>query len=107
MIKKITNKKKGITEIVDISKPFHPNFNKEYTKMYDHDKEVFKKYNGVFSNLYDSSHRNGNLVVPFRSDKLSHKKRVHDNQNSNANASFERKMGYSDKVRKDFNSSAH
>ena len=55
--------------------------------------------NGSFSYLYDSSHRNGNLVVPFRSDKNAHMKRMIDNQGSYANKSFSRKNEYSNKLR--------
>jgi len=97
--KKITNKKKGITEIVDISKPFFHNFNKNFENIFEDKKEIFRKYNGSFSYLYDSSHRNGNLVVPFRSDKNAHMKRMIDNQGSYANKSFSRKNEYSNKLR--------
>jgi len=94
---KFAIKKKGITEIVDISNPAYPNVNREYEQIYKDNNNVFNQYNGIFSNLYDSVHRNGNLIVPFRSDKATHLKRM-NNANIN-NKLYINSQNYNKSVR--------
>ena len=73
MDKKLANKKKGIAEVEDLSQPYHSNVNKNYVKLYEENKNIFKVYNGIFSHMYDAAHRNGNIVVPFsNSDIINH-----------------------------------
>lgn len=64
--KKVTNKKKGVAEITDLTRPFHPNFNRNYKDYLNENPKIFNAYNGIFSHMYDAAHRNGNIVVPFR-----------------------------------------
>jgi hypothetical protein len=66
--KKITNKKKGVAEIVDLTRPFNPNVSKKYVQTVNDNNSVFHRYNGIFSHMYDAAHRNGNIVVPFRNN---------------------------------------
>jgi len=66
--KKITNKKKGVTEFADLTRYYTPNFIENFKKYTDN--KIFYKYNGIFSYMYNVSHRNGNLAVPFKDKKL-------------------------------------
>ena len=72
--KNIFNKKKGIAEFSDYIKPFNINPNYKFLKRYDENKDRFKFYKGVFSELYDSASKNGNMYLPFRSDNKKKKK---------------------------------
>lgn len=72
--KKMANRKKGLCEFDDITNPFSSNLNKEFNKSLDKHPNMFKRYKGIFSNMYDAAHRNGNLVVPFRREKSLEKK---------------------------------
>ena len=71
--KKIAAKKKGVAEFSDLTRPFNPNFFPIYTNSFNENNNIFMKYNGVFSHLYDSAHKNGDLVVPFRNEKDKNK----------------------------------
>lgn len=62
--KKITNKKKAITEFSDLNKLQNTNFNNDYPQFMKD--KVFHRYNGVFSQMYNVALRNGNLVMPFK-----------------------------------------
>jgi hypothetical protein len=88
--KKITNKKKGVAEIVDLGRPFHSNFNKKYHELVNDNKNIFHVYNGIFSHMYDAAHRNGNIVVPFRNNTQTGEEHHNNNNNyskrSNANS---------------------
>ena len=70
--KAVNNKKKGVAEFSDYLKPFNYNPNKRYLKCYDRNNNRFHFYKGVFSELYDSTARNGNIYIPFKGD--NHKK---------------------------------
>ena len=70
--KAVNNKKKGVAEFSDYLKPFNYNPNKRYLKCYDNNNNRFHFYKGVFSELYDSTARNGNIYIPFKGD--NHKK---------------------------------
>ena len=65
--KKVANKKKGVTEFSDLARSFFPNYNPQYPQ-FEKDK-IFNRYNGLFSQMYNSAWRNGNLVIPFRDKK--------------------------------------
>ena len=65
--KNINHKKKGIAEFSDYLKPYSYNPNMKYLDMYEKNKNRFQRYKGVFSELYDSCSRNGNMYVPFTS----------------------------------------
>ena len=70
----LNNKKKGVAEFSDYLKPFNSNPNKRYLKCYDDNNNRFHFYKGVFSELYDSAARNGNIYMPFKGDKNSKNK---------------------------------
>ena len=63
--KSLYNKRKGFGEIFDLTNVYNKNFNKEYTEKIEKYKQGFFKYNGVFTNMYDSSIRNGKITLPF------------------------------------------
>ena len=67
--KALNNKKKGVAEFSDYLKPFNYNPNKRYLKYYDQNNNRFHFYKGVFSELYDSTARNGNIYIPFKKIK--------------------------------------
>ena len=58
-------KKKGIGEFADLTKTFRVNFNKEFTTQLKENPYRFRKYQGIFSDMYDSSHKNGDIITPF------------------------------------------
>jgi hypothetical protein len=72
--KAVNNKKKGVAEFSDYLKPFNYNPNKRYLKYYDKNNDRFLYYKGVFSELYDSAARNGNIYMPFKGDSQSKNK---------------------------------
>ena len=65
MNKKLYFRKKGISEICDLMQNFYVNIDKEYTKKYMENPKRFYKFNGIFTNMYDSSNRNGKITLPF------------------------------------------
>lgn len=67
--KTLNNKKKGVTEFSNFTNPYYPNYSKHYKEVLDNDNKAFYHYNGVFSELYDSANRNGNIYIPFRPDE--------------------------------------
>jgi hypothetical protein len=75
--RKVMNKKKGIAEIADLMRPFNPNFNKEYTDMYNENNKIFHSCKGIFSHMYDAAHRNGNIIMPFANDVKNNKAKNH------------------------------
>ena len=58
-------KKKGIGEFADLTKTFRVNFNKEFADQLKENPYRFRKYQGIFSDMYDSSHKNGDIITPF------------------------------------------
>lgn len=70
--KKISNKKKGVTEIADLSRKFNPNFNQYFKEVHNENPDSFKRYNGVFTFMYDSAHKNGNIYIPFQKNISQH-----------------------------------
>lgn len=64
--KKVVNKKKGVGEFEEFTRLYYPNFNSNFEKAYNENQDLFKRYRGIFSTMYDRAHKNGNIVVPFR-----------------------------------------
>ena len=69
MNKTLNDRKKGIGEYADLTKTFRLNFNKDFTEKFNSNPFRFHKYNGIFSNMYDASHKNGNIIPPFGHSK--------------------------------------
>ena len=67
--KTMHNKKKGIEEFVVSQRPFGPNYNQKFMKLMRENRERFRKYKGMFTELYDSSIKNGNIFKPFTEKK--------------------------------------
>ena len=65
MNKTLNDRKKGIGEYADLTKTFRLNFNKDFTAKFNSNPFRFHKYTGIFSNMYDASHKNGNIIPPF------------------------------------------
>ena len=70
MDKKIANRKKGICEFFDITNPYSSNIDKNYANCIEKYPTIFRNYMGIFSNMYDAARKNGNLVIPFRKEKI-------------------------------------
>ena len=67
--KTLHNKKKGIGEFVVSQRPFGPNYNQTFIKLMRDNGDRFRKYKGVFTELYDSAIKNGNIFIPFSESK--------------------------------------
>ena len=65
MNKTLNDRKKGIGEYADLTKTFRLNFNKDFAEKFKSNPFRFHKYTGIFSNMYDASHKNGNIIPPF------------------------------------------
>jgi len=66
-------KKKGIGEYADLTKTFRVNFNKEFSQKINENPLRFRKYKGIFSDMYDASHKNGDIITPFGKSKKKNK----------------------------------
>lgn len=66
----IYHHKKGVGEYSDLTKVFAKNFNVQHNKAFEDNPRIFFNYNGIFSHMYDSAHRNGNIIIPFRQTKI-------------------------------------
>lgn len=64
---KTANMKKGICEFSDLTRDYAPNYNPIYKESLENNKGLFRVQTGIFTHLYDRSHRNGNIVAPFGS----------------------------------------
>lgn len=73
--KKVANKKKSIAEFADLTRPFNPNVNPKYKECYSGSENMFHRYNGIYSHMYDAAHRNGNIYVPFRNNAIQSDRR--------------------------------
>ena len=71
---KLNNRKKGVGEYADLTKTFAINPERKFGKAFNEDSKIFRRYTGIFTHLYDSSIRNGKLIMPFTNDKLMYKK---------------------------------
>ena len=65
MNKTLNNRKKGNGEFLDLTKTYRVNINKDFVEKYEQNPKRFLKYNGIFSNMYDAAHKNGNIIRPF------------------------------------------
>lgn len=68
MERKIANRKKGVCEFYDITQPYSSNWDKNYNSSFNEDKNIFKSYQGIFSQMYDAARKNGNISIPFRNE---------------------------------------
>jgi hypothetical protein len=65
MNKTLNYRKKGMGEYNDLTKTFRVNVNKDFVEKFNENPKRFNKYTGIFSNMYDASHKNGNIITPF------------------------------------------
>ena len=69
----IHNRKKGLAEYNDLTMAFNTNFNEDYSKLFKDNSNRFKKFTGIFTNMYDSSIKNGGMGMPFNQKPKSGK----------------------------------
>ena len=55
----MTNRKKGVTEFADLANLSNINPNLDHLKAINDDPYVFRRKNGMFTNLYDAAARFG------------------------------------------------
>ena len=67
--KNIFNRQKGIIEFADLNRVVSPNFNKEYIDLYKNNEQRFRKFNGIFTRMYDVTFKNGGFGKPFEDYK--------------------------------------
>lgn len=85
--KKTFNMKKGICEFSDLIRPYAPNYNDSFSNEFKVNSNIFKKETGVFTHMYDRSHKNGNMVTPFGNrDNSQHKTSILANRYTMKNA---------------------
>jgi len=65
MNKTLNYRKKGMGEYKDLTKTFRVNVNNDFVQKFNENPKRFYKYTGIFSNMYDASHKNGNIITPF------------------------------------------
>ena len=65
MNRTLNYRKKGVGEYADLTKTFRINYNKDFAEKFNSNPYRFRKYTGIFSNMYDASHKNGNIITPF------------------------------------------
>ena len=65
MNKTLNCRKKGNGEYLDLTKTFHVNNNKDFIDKFEQNPGRFLKFTGIFSNMYDAAHKNGNIIKPF------------------------------------------
>ena len=69
MNKTLNDRKKGIGEYADLTKTFRINFNKDFQEKINSNPFRFHKFNGIFTNMYNAAHKNGNIIPPFGHSK--------------------------------------
>ena len=69
MNKTLNYRKLGVGEYADLTKTFRINFNRDFAEKFNKNPFRFHKYTGIFSNMYDASHKNGNIIPPFGHSK--------------------------------------
>ena len=69
MNKTLNDRKKGVGEYADLTRTFRINFNKDFEEKFNKNPFRFHKYTGIFSNMYDASYKNGNIIPPFGHNK--------------------------------------
>ena len=61
-------------EYNDLTKTFRVNVNNDFVEKFNENPKRFHKYTGIFSNMYDASHKNGNIITPFgKKNIMNHK----------------------------------
>ena len=65
MKKDLNNKKKGVAEYADLTRTYRENYNPDYQRLFKENNKRFFKYQGIFSDMYDSAQKNGDLYKPF------------------------------------------
>ena len=63
--KTIYNKQKGLGNFQEEKSPYSNHICNEYLNVFKSNPNIFKKYNGIFSHIYDVSHRDGHIYYPF------------------------------------------
>jgi hypothetical protein len=71
---KLTHRKKCIGEYNDLYNIFHPNTSEKYMKTFEENENVYKTHKGIFTNMYDSAHRNGNIIQLFKNTRMKNTK---------------------------------
>ena len=71
--KSINNKKKGISEFSELQRNFEPNYRPKFSQMLKENNNIFMKYKGAFTQLYDSYNKNGNVFQPFSKSNSNEK----------------------------------
>lgn len=72
--KSIHNKRKGLCEFLHLQRVYEPNYSPKYKSFLKENKEGFMKYKGVFTELYDSYNKSGNIYKPFLIEEDNKKK---------------------------------
>ena len=83
--KSINNKKKGVTEFSQLQRNFEPNYRPKFKQMLKENNNIFKKYKGTFTQLYDSYNRSGNVFQPFSKSNSNEKLNNRNYRNKNLN----------------------
>ena len=65
MNKTINYRKKGNGEFNDLTRTFRVNVNKVFREKFEQNPNRFRRFTGIFSNMYDAAHKNGNIIRPF------------------------------------------
>jgi hypothetical protein len=63
------NRKKNLTEILDIGKAYANRREENYLRIIEDNNSYFKKNLGIFTNIIDAAQRNGNIIQPFDINK--------------------------------------
>ena len=71
--KSTNNKKKGVTEFSQLQRNFEPNYRPKFRQMLKDNNNIFMKYKGTFTQLYDSYNKNGNVFQPFSKSNSNEK----------------------------------
>lgn len=76
---KLNFKKKCLGEFHDLSHTSYPNFCDKYQNNIKENKNIYRNYKGVFTNMYDTTHRNGNLIELFKNPQAKKEEPKHVN----------------------------
>ena len=78
--KTVNNKKKGVTEFFHLQRNYEPNYSPKFSDFFKENKNGFMRYKGIFTELYDSYIKNGNIYQPFRinmnTKKITNRNRI-------------------------------
>ena len=69
--KHYNNRQKGVGEYADLNYTYRPNYNKDYAKLFNDNPQRFRKFTGIFTQMYDATFRNGGLGNPFEHHKVN------------------------------------